>query len=263
MSHSVPHKSLRLEDVHSIHAFEFANEAERLSASPAAGDVGKLALQTDDWTYWSLKSVLPTVWKPAGGGLSGPVSIEGRAQGDLEKVLVQFPIFDDTLTAPGVETRAGMAITQLPGGSVAHFHVRGSDPNSGAPLSEVQVDAWDGQCEVDAKCLIPAQASDARLMAEPDLGAVTVESVAGRATLRAQVGVGVVLDMTSPDTNSHQLTFLNGGGVTADTLPLARKVAVPASATSPGLLGDFACDGSFAYFCIATDTWVRCAVATW
>ncbi len=42
----------------------------------------------------------------------------------------------------------------------------------------------------------------------------------------------------------------------------ARRVSVPATASSTGQTGDYAVDASFAYFCIATDTWVRVAVAT-
>lgn len=44
---------------------------------------------------------------------------------------------------------------------------------------------------------------------------------------------------------------------------IGTRVAVPATATSDGVPGDYACDGSHAYFCIAADTWVRAPVATW
>jgi len=42
----------------------------------------------------------------------------------------------------------------------------------------------------------------------------------------------------------------------------ARRVAVPATASSAGQTGDYAVDASFAYFCIAANTWVRQAVST-
>lgn len=42
-----------------------------------------------------------------------------------------------------------------------------------------------------------------------------------------------------------------------------RRVAVPAGASSAGAVGDVAWDASYAYFCTATDTWVRAAVASW
>jgi hypothetical protein len=40
-------------------------------------------------------------------------------------------------------------------------------------------------------------------------------------------------------------------------------VAVPATATSTGIVGDYAADASFFYICHATNTWKRVAIATW
>lgn len=40
-------------------------------------------------------------------------------------------------------------------------------------------------------------------------------------------------------------------------------VAVPAFATATGIRGQMAVDATFAYFCVAENTWVRVAVATW
>ena len=37
----------------------------------------------------------------------------------------------------------------------------------------------------------------------------------------------------------------------------------PASAGASGSAGDIAYDGSFLYICVATDTWLKCAIATW
>ena len=42
----------------------------------------------------------------------------------------------------------------------------------------------------------------------------------------------------------------------------AKPVAVPSTATSAGSPGQVACDASFFYYCIAANTWVRAAVAT-
>lgn len=44
---------------------------------------------------------------------------------------------------------------------------------------------------------------------------------------------------------------------------VAHLVSVPASATSSGAVGDYAADVSYAYFCVATDTWRRVAISTW
>jgi hypothetical protein len=58
--------------------------------------------------------------------------------------------------------------------------------------------------------------------------------------------------------------FLDQDGYfTSAGMPVGRQVGVPANASAPGKTGDFACDGVYAYFCTATSTWARCAVATW
>ena len=43
----------------------FANEAARLAFIPSVGDVGKVARQLDNNTYWALTSIGPTVWVDA------------------------------------------------------------------------------------------------------------------------------------------------------------------------------------------------------
>ena len=45
--------------------------------------------------------------------------------------------------------------------------------------------------------------------------------------------------------------------------PVGVKVAVPASATAPGSVGQWAADSTYLYVCIAANTWVRSALTTW
>jgi hypothetical protein len=40
-------------------------------------------------------------------------------------------------------------------------------------------------------------------------------------------------------------------------------VAVPASATAPGIRWQMAADANFLYICIAVNTWVRGGLTTW
>lgn len=54
--------------------------------------------------------------------------------------------------------------------------------------------------------------------------------------------------------NSGAWTTLNLNNLT---------VAVPASASATGTVGDIAFDSSHIYICIATDTWERVAIASW
>lgn len=44
---------------------------------------------------------------------------------------------------------------------------------------------------------------------------------------------------------------------------MANWVPAPETATSAGTAGQIAYDDSFIYVCVATDTWVRTALATW
>lgn len=68
-------------DVHVPYAWSYADEAARTGASGfVAGDVGKMALQEDDNSLWTLIATTPT-WVPVGGGgdASGPGSSTDNA----------------------------------------------------------------------------------------------------------------------------------------------------------------------------------------
>lgn len=43
----------------------------------------------------------------------------------------------------------------------------------------------------------------------------------------------------------------------------ASVTSVPATAASTGTAGQIAYDGSWLYVCVATNTWLRTAIATW
>jgi hypothetical protein len=63
------------------------------------------------------------------------------------------------------------------------------------------------------------------------------------------------------------LTMTLGGGgytVTMDGGPQMQYVVTPpATAASAGLKNQFSYDGSFLYICVALNTWMRVAIATW
>lgn len=48
-----------------------------------------------------------------------------------------------------------------------------------------------------------------------------------------------------------------------DLVPYARRTTQPASANAEGTVGEYFVDATHAYFCIATNTWVRADVSTW
>ncbi|MCA9334535.1 hypothetical protein KC953_00135, partial [Candidatus Saccharibacteria bacterium] len=59
------------------------------------------------------------------------------------------------------------------------------------------------------------------------------------------------------------LTSQGTGVVQANGNTVLSGVAVPATATSTGKQHQVACDGSYIYYCIADNTWVRAAVGSW
>jgi hypothetical protein len=65
------------------------------------------------------------------------------------------------------------------------------------------------------------------------------------------------------DGGTENVNELAGRIKTAAQLNLAERVSVPATATSAGTLGQWAVDASYAYFCTATNTWRRVAIAAW
>jgi hypothetical protein len=72
---------------------------------------------------------------------------------------------------------------------------------------------------------------------------------------------GLVLE--SATGTKQRLSLVDDGLLYLQTGRIPRKVAVPSTVTSTGVTGEIAFDGSFVYFCIASNSWVRAAVAVW
>lgn len=60
------HKNITLGEVHKIHNWEVANSTARLALSLTDADIGKVAWQLDDDSYWALKDNSPLAWNPIG-----------------------------------------------------------------------------------------------------------------------------------------------------------------------------------------------------
>ncbi len=60
-----------LSERHGIHCWEFANSTARLAAAFTAEDIGKVAYQESDETFWWLKDHAPAAWVKVGGGGAG------------------------------------------------------------------------------------------------------------------------------------------------------------------------------------------------
>lgn len=76
----------------------------------------------------------------------------------------------------------------------------------------------------------------------------------------AVVGVGSIELGHATDST---ITRLSAGQLAVEGNPLGTKVAVPATSSSTGVVGQWAADSTFAYFCTAANTWVRATAATW
>ena len=67
------HKNLVTTDIHSLYAFTYANATARNAAVVVTADIGKLAWQTNDDTFWILKNTTPT-WVDIGTTASSALS---------------------------------------------------------------------------------------------------------------------------------------------------------------------------------------------
>jgi len=83
-------------------------------------------------------------------------------------------------------------------------------------------------------------------------------------TLRPFTDGGVNLgDASFQYNNVYTTNIVASVGGTIAGNPIVSKVAVPATATSAGVLGQVAADANFLYVCTATNTWKRVAIAAW
>jgi len=64
------HKSIAFDDIHVAHSLEFANAATRGAYQGASLDIGRIARQLDDGTYYILQSA-PNTWLSLGSGGGG------------------------------------------------------------------------------------------------------------------------------------------------------------------------------------------------
>lgn len=102
----------------------------------------------------------------------------------------------------------------------------------------------------------------------------TSASVTGIGTAASPFVIGftgvtqIKTSLTVQDTTTAKMTAL-GSGTPTDPLVLSVNVPqvpwqnAPASATADGTKGDVAYDATHLYVCIATNQWVRSALATW
>jgi hypothetical protein len=90
------HKQITLVDRHPPHSYEYATITDRTSATGfLASDLGKIAWQKSDNTFWVLTAVTPT-WSGIGSG-------GGGALDDLTDVIITTPSNGQVLKFNGSE----------------------------------------------------------------------------------------------------------------------------------------------------------------
>jgi hypothetical protein len=78
------HRNLDISEIHRIHSWEYADAATRTSASGfISGDIGRVARQLDDGSFWVLMGISPTSWMKVGwattkSGKALPASFAGN-----------------------------------------------------------------------------------------------------------------------------------------------------------------------------------------
>lgn len=86
------HANLDIGEIHFAHQWEYADETARLAATGfVAADVGKLALQLDDYSFHVLSDESPITWVAVGGGVGVTVpltlTLEDAVTNDVTTIL--------------------------------------------------------------------------------------------------------------------------------------------------------------------------------
>lgn len=99
---------------------------------------------------------------------------------------------------------------------------------------------------------------------DTDLNLVLKPKGSGGVQFAAAARTSIPVTVSGSQTNID-LNFQPKGTGTAqvNTNPIGVKVAVPSTATSTGVVGQWAADSSFFYICTAANVWRRAAIASW
>lgn len=73
------HKNITPANVHIIHAYVYADSAARLAASLKVADIGKVALQQSDSSFWVLTNNSPLTWVSLAGGSASVYGMHATA----------------------------------------------------------------------------------------------------------------------------------------------------------------------------------------
>jgi hypothetical protein len=121
-----------------------------------------------------------------------------------------------------------------------------------------------GSADFTANVATPTTAANWRATTWPASSATLVttgNSLSSLATSTTNsIGVGNIELGNASDTT---ISRASAGQISVEGNPVGIKVTVPSTATSTGVLGQWAADSSWLYICTASNTWRRVAIATW
>lgn len=126
------HSSASLGARHPVHNWEFTDASVRAAYVPVTADIGKIAYQLDDKTFWVLKTQSPAAWNSIDGGVGGGGGAASMDVGDevqrsmvgvSEELLAEFTVDFASLT-PSLLYPKLSALTKQTGGATGTYRMR-------------------------------------------------------------------------------------------------------------------------------------------
>ena len=153
-----------------------------------------------------------------------------------------------TLTVP-----SGAAV-----GGMAYIYIASSDGS---------INVWTTITGGAVTCSSPCNVlSNISQFPSDSIPVATWSASAGRWDAQGGTDLRAFLSNRSSITSGTGIVVADAQGrfvVSADTSVIGVRVAVPPTAASACVQGNYAADASFFYQCVATNTWLRVALATW
>lgn len=249
---TTPHGGLVGPNIHVPYNWTYANNAAMLAATGfVTGDVGKLALESDNNTLWMLTALTPT-WaavSAAAGTLAGDVtgSIGANTVANVNASVLATGSTSVTLASAGSSANSGSAITISPGSATGANHDGGrltvnagsSGSRNGGP---VQINGGSGFANGGNVTIIGGTASASTGGLVTLLGGISNGGATG----------GVNIDSGSNGGAATSFGSLNIGGVLATTINIGNAgstTTITGTFSTPSLTGlqnfTFATTGDF------------------
>lgn len=201
------HNRLTLSDIHVIHAYEYADAIAREGATGfTSADVGKVALQQNDTSFWVLVNEVGPTWKgfAAAGGYD-PLALRAQNTGILSGGVIS------TASSTTIDITAGSGIV-----------IDYTDPTAPV-LSEV---TWEDQFGVTIDNIGDDNSTVIAFDANGDLQQ-TILTLFDSAKRRDQIGIGTVLHVGSVIIDTFTAPENLGYGGTTTPEDFVREVIGP------------------------------------